>query len=285
MKLRLATLVSMSLALTPAAAETLTRGSNLTVDTADDGRMVIDLAGGLWLVPHGGGEARQLAPDAKSVRRPRWSPDGTRIVFTASDGDAQRLWVHDIANGVTRRIGGNGGLDVHPEWHPDGDRIVYAADRRESGLDLWEIDLETGLQWRLSDRPGDETEPAWSADGRNLLYVHREGDSWSLILRPHGLPEERLVTSDARIAGPSWRPDGSLVMFWQEDGDELVLNMVILSAPRLVRRFTDGEDFTAAPVSWLDRHRMFYTADGVIRQRLFNAWSSSNMTSGAWSAS
>ena len=36
-----------------------------------------------------------------------------------------------------------------------------------------------------------------------------------------------------------------------------------------------GEDFVLAPVSWLDRHRMLYTADGMIRQRLFNSWTSS----------
>jgi hypothetical protein len=50
--------------------------------------------------------------------------------------------------------------------------------------------------------------------------------------------------------------------------------MVILSQPRLVRPYADGESFVTAPVSWLDKHRMFYTAGGVIRQRLFNSWSS-----------
>jgi hypothetical protein len=50
--------------------------------------------------------------------------------------------------------------------------------------------------------------------------------------------------------------------------------MVILSQPRLVRRYMDGEDYTTTPVSWLDRHRMYYSADGLIRQRLFNSWSS-----------
>jgi hypothetical protein len=50
--------------------------------------------------------------------------------------------------------------------------------------------------------------------------------------------------------------------------------MVILSEPRLVREYMNGEDFETAPVSWPDKHRLFYTAGGVIRQRLFNSWSS-----------
>ncbi len=275
MKARIVTFMLVALAAASAAtAESLTRGGNLSVDAADDGRLLIDLAGGLWVVPHGGGEAKSLAQELRSVRRPRWSPDGTRIVYTASDGDAQRLWLHDVANGHAQRIGGNGGLDLDPEWHPGGERIVFAADRRGSGLDLWEIDLATGLQWRLSSHAGDETEPAWSADGRDLVYVHHDGGTWSLVLRRHGQPEERLVTRDTRISGPSWRPDGSLIVYWQDDGTEVALNMVILSTPRLIRRFAGGEDFVTTPVSWLDRHRMFYAAGGAIRQRLFNSWSS-----------
>ena len=94
------------------------------------------------------------------------------------------------------------------------------------------------------------------------------------MLRLHGKPDETLVSGTDRLAGPAWRPDGSLVTYWRETPTGLALNMVILSEPRLVRRYMDGENYTAAPVSWLDKHRMFYSADGVIRQRLFNAWSS-----------
>ena len=136
------------------------------------------------------------------------------------------------------------------------------------------MDLSTGLHWRLSSRPGDETEPAWSADGQHLIYIHKAGNTWSLILRRHGEPEEVLVTGSDRLGGPSWRPDGSLVTFWRKSATTTSLDMVILSRPRLVRRYMDGENFVKTPVSWLDKHRMLYTADGVIRQRLFNAWSS-----------
>lgn len=257
-----------------AAVETLTRGKNLSVDTSSNGQLLTDLAGELWVVPLAGGEAKLIEQDHSSVRRPRWSPDTRRVAYTASASNHRSIWVHDIDTAETRRIGDGTTLDLHPSWHPDGERVTYASDRDGTGIDLWEADLPTGLQWRLSSRPGDETEPAWSADGRNLVYVHHDGDEWSIVLRPHGQPEEVLVRSDTRLAGPSWRPDGSLIMYWQYDADGVALNMVILSEPRLVRRYMDGEDFTTTPVSWLDRHRMLYTADGVIRQRLFNAWSS-----------
>ena len=255
-------------------AETLTRGKNLTVDASANGRLLIDLAGGLWLVPLGGGEAQHVNQDGDTVRRPRWSPNGMRVVYTAASNGYHGLWVHDLATGNTERIGNGSSLELHPTWHPDGERVAYAADHRGSGFDLWEVDLPTGLHWRLSSRAGDETEPAWSADGRDLVYVHRDGEQWSLILRQHGQPEEVLVTGTDRIAGPSWRPDGSLIMFWRQGEDGLALDMIILSQPRLARSYMDGEDYVTAPVSWLDRHRMFYTAGGVVRQRLFNAWSS-----------
>ena len=277
MSRRFAQAITLSLILASLAcqaSETLTRGNNLAIDVADDGRVVMDLAGDLWVVPRGGGEAARLTTGLSSAQRPRWSPDGLRVTYTASTDRKQGIWVHDTSTGEARYVSRDSGFDLHPTWHPAGRRLTYASDRAGRGFNLWEVDLSTGLHWRLSSRPGDETEPAWSADGRHLVYIHESGDTWSLILRRHGKPEEVLVTGTDRLAGPSWRPDGSLVTFWRESATNTALDMVILSQPRLLRRFMDGEDFVTAPVSWLDKHRLLYTADGVIRQRLFNAWSS-----------
>lgn len=256
------------------ADEVITRGSNLSVDVSADGRLVMDLTGNLWAVPQRGGEASLLTDDPGSAQRPRWSPNALRIAYTIFDKQRQGIRVYDTGTKQTRDISKGTHFDLHPTWHPDGRRLTYTSDRKESGFDLWEVDLPTGLHWRLSDRLGDETEPAWSADGRHLVFIHRDGDRWSLVLRRHGEPEETLVTGSDRLAGPSWRPDGSVITYWRSGDQGLILDMVILSQPRLVRRFMDGEDFVPAPVSWLDKHRMYYAAGGVIRQRLFNAWSS-----------
>ncbi len=256
------------------ADDTITRGGDLAVDVANDGRLLFDLGGDAWLVPLAGGEAVPATEAVGTLTRPRWSPNAAAFVYTANVEDRHGIWIHDRISGKSSRVSRDDALALHPAWHPSGERLVYATDRRGSGFDLWEADLPTGLHWRLSSRPGDETEPAWSANGRHLVYIHRDGDIWSLILRLHGKPDETLVSGSDRLAGPAWRPDGSLVTFWRETPTGVVLDMAILSEPRLVRRYMEGENYATAPVSWLDKHRMFYSADGVIRQRLFNAWSS-----------
>lgn len=271
---RAAAALFLLLASAASAANPVTRGNDLAVDVANDGRLLIHLGGDAWAVPLAGGEAVPVTETPGTLTRPRWSPDAASIVYTATVGDRHGIWIHDRITGEARRISRDDTLDIHPAWHPSGERLVYASDRRGTGFDLWETDLPTGLHWRLSARPGDETEPSWSADGRHLVYVHRDGETWSLVLREHGKPEETLVSGPDRIAGPAWRPDGSLITFWRETSTGPALDMVILSQPRLVRRYMDGEAYATAPVSWLDKHRMFYSADGVIRQRLFNAWSS-----------
>ncbi len=274
---RLAILSILSLCLLNVASradETITRGSNLSVDVAADGRLVMDVAGHIWTIPQAGGDATIVTQAFGSANRPRWSPDGLRVVFTAIADQEQGMWVHDTGSEQTVSISEKSHFDLHPTWHPDGQRVTYASDRTGKGFDLWEVDLPTGLHWRLSSRPGDEIEPAWSADGKDLVYIHSNQGRWSLVLRRLGRREEILVSGTDHLSAPSWRPDGSLITFWRDGEDGTSLDMVILSQPRLVRRYMNGEDYVTSPVSWLDKHRMVYSAGGVIRQRLFNAWSS-----------
>jgi len=260
----------------PADAQiTITRGASLSVDATKDGRLAIDLRGDIWIVPGGGGDARPLTQNLKSVQRPRWSPDGKQLVYQAIIDGQQGIWLYEFSTGGMRKLSTNSNLDFYPAWHPDGERILYSSDVRGAGFDLWEIDVPTGLSWRISDRAGDETEAAWSSDGRDLVYVHHSGNLWSLILRRHSQPEEVLLSTSDKLAAPTWRPDNSLITYFQTGSTGTSIKMLILSSPRLIRSYASNEQFVVTPVSWLDRHRMYYSANGQIRQRLFNSWNSS----------
>lgn len=253
---------------------TLSEGTNISVDVAVDGRLVFDLADGIWVLPPGGGEAIAVDKGTHAAARPRWSPAADRIVYQARSVGIEQLFLLDPDARTARRISRGGFSDQHPAWHPDGARVAFASDRRTSGFDIWETDLATGLAWRLTGLSGDETEPVWSADGRNLVYVHRHDGEWKLMLRQFGKPDRPLISASERLSAPSWRPDGSLVTYLRQRGDSVTVDMVILSDPPLTRVLIDDGDIFLRPVAWRDRQSLYYTANGVIRTRVFNAWTS-----------
>ena len=251
---------------------TLTEGADISVDVAADGRIVMDLLGGIWVLPPKGGSAEQLDAGLLPAAGPRWSPDASAIVFEARSEQRSGVYLYDVASETVSALGDGHYSARQPDWHPDGERIVFASQRHDTGLDLWELDVPTGLSWRITSHPGDESEPAWSADGRNLVYVRHHDDRWSLVLRRFGHPDRELVVSAERLSAPSWRPDGSLVTFARESADGVTMNMVILSDPLLERVLIDDRELIVAPVAWLDRQVMLYAADGRIRKRQFNSW-------------
>ena len=276
--LRACLLVAVSVVASAADAQvTLTKGTNFSVDVASDGRLAFDLLGKIWVLPPSGGEAQAITDGTLPARRPKWAPDSGAVVFQARAGNQWQLWLYRFADEAASNISDGEFFDRHPSWHPDGDRIVYASDRRVTGFDLWELDLATGLTWRISDLSGDETEPAWSTDGRDLVYIHRNDNKWSLMLRRRGQPDRVIETSSTPLMAPSWRPDRSLITFLRENDAGLAIDMVILSDPPIIRPLIAGEDFFIAPVSWMNRQQMLYAANGLIRTRLFDSWTSSSV--------
>ncbi len=266
-------LAAILLALAAAAgrADTLvTESAAFDLDVSPvDGRIAIDLAGSIWVLPARGGEAQLLSNGSGTASRPRWSPDGSKILFETRSASGSQLWILDLESANTERVADAGFHNQHGDWHPGGERIVYASQRGDSGLDIWETDLPTGLSWRLTSLPGDETEPVWSANGRHLAYLHENGPPTELVLRRFGEPDRPVASSDGNLLAPSWRPDGSLLTFIRDDENGLRAEMAILSDPVLVRTLVGGETLVPTPLSWLDRMRFVYVADGNIRSRGF----------------
>jgi len=256
-----------------AAQSAVTSGEDLHVDVSPArDELVINLLGDLWTVPTAGGVASQLAESAAPASRPRWSPDARQVAFEIRVPGASSIHVLDVESGEQRQIGDSGSAEQHPAWHPSGERLVYASRRDGPDFDLHEVDLATGLDWQLTHDPADDIEPAWSADGRDLVWVRQTAENWALMLRPFGQPPRSLIRSDTPIRAPSWRPDGTLVTYFRERDGRFDLDMLIRSDPPIDRTLVSEAGLHPAPVSWLDRSRLFYSTGNRIRTRGFDDW-------------
>ncbi len=256
------------LPLTALAQWTVSEGTALSPDVADDDRIVFDLLGQLWLLPKRGSEAVRVHTDGLQVREPRFSPTADEVLFqTLLNGRPTLARVH-LESGDVELLPGDAAIDG--TWHPDGSRVTLSSGP-ENGADLFDHDLATGLRWRLTRLEGDEYDPAWSADGRDLAFVHESGGLYRIVIRRFGREDETLVESAERLSSPSWRPDGSLLTYLRH-GDEVEARMLILSQPMLDRELVSEPDLFDSPIAWAGRQRMVYAANGKLRRRNFNSW-------------
>ena len=88
-------------------------------------------AGDIWVVPKQGGVAQRLSSPRGEEEFPRFSPDGSRIAFSANyDGNTDVYVVPALGGDPVR-------LTTHPMddrvvgWHPDGKRILFVSSRGE----------------------------------------------------------------------------------------------------------------------------------------------------------
>ena len=58
----------------------------------------------VWLVDAGSGKQRPLAVGTGSYAAPRWSPDGSRIAYSATEDGATQLWVRWLDGGTASKV-------------------------------------------------------------------------------------------------------------------------------------------------------------------------------------
>jgi len=190
-----------------------------SVSFSRDGKAVayVTYPGGvLWRAAADGGSALQLTSPPLSVASPRWSPDGSQIVFAASGAD-RAPWISYVmaADGTSKPrplLPSATGSQASPDWSPDGHRIVF-ADKDGDSEDIRIFDLDTG---KVAQVPGSQgsSNPRWSPDGRLIAVV---------FAGPTGLRIYNTATSrwsDFQEKGaeyPCWSRDGRFLYFLREN--------------------------------------------------------------------
>jgi Tol biopolymer transport system component len=245
----------------------LQEGTNISLALSPDGNtVVIDLLGQLWSLPISGGAAAPLTPENEVVRNPRFSPDGTRLVYQRAADGQWDIWLLDLDTEQTRQLTGAPYDDREPEFSADGQSVVFASNRAGS-FDIWEYQLDFGRLAQLSRSPGDASSPTVSDTGA-VVYANGNGENWSLEVLDADGTNSVVYRSDNPLRAPSWRPGGGVLLFTEQLREaENNLRMLVMSEDPVVKTLTAGEDVFAFRPAWLSPAEYLYTADGRIWRR------------------
>jgi Tol biopolymer transport system component len=208
----------------------------------------------LWKANRDGTNPVQLTDPPMGAFMPRWSPDGTNILFSGYSP------VIDGGRGHVYMVPSEGGSPpeilpevrelrtIHANWSPDGRKIVLNAGTVEQmnsqAYNIRILDLDNR---QLSVVPGSIGiwGPRWSPDGRYL--VSESDDELRLMIFDFNTQKWSELPQKGGVASAEWSRDGQFIYFRRPMGDTGVFRISIKGGN--VEKIVDLKDWQDAGVS------------------------------------
>ncbi len=146
---------------------------------------------------------------------PRFSPDGNKIILSITDNGNTDIYTLNLDNNTKRRLTKNVAIDTAPSFSPDGKFVVFESDRG-GNQQIYVIPSKGGKAKRISFGEGRYGTPVWSPRGDMIAFTKMNKGNFHIgVMRKDG-SQERILTKSFIDEGPTWAPNGRILMFFRE---------------------------------------------------------------------
>jgi TolB protein len=150
---------------------------------------------------------------------PRFSPDGQRVVMSLQSEGNSSIFEMDLRSRQKRKLTEGNAIDTSPSYSPDGRQIVFETDR-DGTQEIYVMNSDGSNPHRISAGEGRYATPVWSPRGDYVAFTKQLGGRFLIgVMRPDGTGE-RILTEGFHNEGPTWAPNGRVLMFFRESQGE-----------------------------------------------------------------
>jgi Tol biopolymer transport system component len=169
-----------------------TEGTWMSLDISPDGKTIaFDFLGDIFTMPFSGGKPTQFTKGMSFDSHPKFSPDGSKILFISDRSGGENIWWFALDKKDSLQVTkGNTDHYQSAEWAPDGNYIVGSKGVRN--LKLWMFHKDGGSGAQLISKPDNlkTVEAAFGPDGRYVWFSQRTS-AWNYNAQ---LPQYQIAT-------------------------------------------------------------------------------------------
>ena len=185
-----------------------------------DGAAVTFLRDGdIWVYDVERSTETRLTNDPAFNLGPRWTPDGSHIVFGASSAPGALFWQTADGSSRTERVElGLGSSPIVPlDVTPDGTQVVFRIGDQSGVAALPGRGEET-----VTFLPELADSATVSPDGRWLAYASRRSGRSEVYVERFPMQGDRQTLSIDGGASPVWSPDGDTLFYMNLEGTQIM---------------------------------------------------------------
>ncbi|MGH9968305.1 MAG: PKD domain-containing protein [Pyrinomonadaceae bacterium] len=181
----------------------------------------------------------RLTNNLSNDDHPRWSPNGTKILFQSDRDDPangnQDIYVMNADGTAQTRLTTDAADDCNAVWSPDGTKIVFQSLRNGVYYQVYVMNADGSGQVNRSNGTTNDSQPNWSPNGSKIAFASERdhvGVPGIYVMNADGSNQSRLTFTAApfRDEEPVWSRNGMKVAFvstrdsvvesWQETDDD-----------------------------------------------------------------
>lgn len=181
---------------------------------------------------------------------PVWSPDGNKVLMSYAHNGATNIYEMNLNSRQIKQITHGSAIATSPSYSPDGSKIVFNSDMG-GNQQIYVMNADGSNVERISFGKGRYATPVWSPRGDYIAFTKMANGAFYIgVMAPDGTGE-RILADGYLVEGPTWSPNGRVLMFFRQDrGSPVKLYTIDLTGynERRVITPTDASDPAWSPL-------------------------------------
>lgn len=150
------------------------------------------------------------------ILSPRWSRDGTKLIYSAERDRQWGIYMIDLTNMTERKVFSSKGLNIAGDFLPERNDFVFSSSK-DGNPDIYIMKGNEII--RLTSLYSIEVSPTVSPDGKYIAFTSDRGGTPQIYtMRRDGSDIRRITFEGSYNTSPAWSPKGDKIVFSGRQG-------------------------------------------------------------------